>query len=60
MARKFVNPLGLPIFYLFLSGDESLNNYTNYNTSLKLLQPEIRVTNIARCCITHVLMRVSS
>ena len=42
MARKFVNPLGLvPIFYLMLSGDDSLNNYTNYNTSLKLLQPEI-------------------
>ena len=41
MVRKFVNPLGLRIFYLILSGDDSLNNYTNYNTHLKLLQPEI-------------------
>ena len=24
-----------------LSGDDSLNNYTNYNTRLKFLQPEI-------------------
>ena len=40
-ARKFVNQLGLRIFYLILSGDDSLNNYTNYNTRLKLLQPEI-------------------
>ena len=29
------------IFYLILFGDDSLNNYTNYITSLKLLQPEI-------------------
>ena len=41
MARKFVNPLDLRIFYLILSGDDTLNNYTNYNTHLKLLQPEI-------------------
>ena len=41
MARKFVNPLSLRIFYLILSGDDSLNNHTNYNTRLKLLQPEI-------------------
>ena len=41
MARKFVNPLSLRIFYLILSGDDSLNNYTNYNTRLKLLQPGI-------------------
>ena len=40
MARKFVNPLSLRIFYLILSGDDSLNNYTNYNTRLKLLKPE--------------------
>ena len=41
MARKFVNPLGLRMFYLSVSGDDSLNNYTNYNTRLKLLEPEI-------------------
>ena len=28
MPRKFVNPLGLRIFYLILSDDDSLNNYT--------------------------------
>ena len=41
MVWKFVNPLGLRIFYLILSGDDSHYNYTNYNTRLKLLQPEI-------------------
>ena len=41
MAQKFVNPLGLRIFYFILSGDDSLNNYNNYNTRLKLLQPGI-------------------
>ena len=41
MARKFLNPLSLRIFYLILSGDDSLNNYTKDNTRLKLLQPEI-------------------
>ena len=41
MTRKFVNLLDLRLLFFILSGDDSLINYTNYNTRLNLLQPAI-------------------